>query len=60
MDKLAALIDNGTIDKLADALVGLVEWLANRLGDLASLGATIRERRCIRCYGDRDFIKGGG
>lgn len=58
MDKLAALIDNGTIDKLADALVGLVEWLANRLGDLASLGATIGKGVASAVTGIGNFIKG--
>lgn len=58
MDKLAALIDNGTIDKLADALVGLVEWLANRLGDLASLGATIGKGVASAVAGIGNFIKG--
>jgi hypothetical protein len=58
MDKLAALIENGTIDKLADALVGLVEWLANRLGDLASLGATIGKGVASAVAGIGNFIKG--
>lgn len=58
MDKLAALIDNGTIDKLADALVGLVEWLANRLGNLASLGATIGKGVASAVAGIGNFIKG--
>jgi hypothetical protein len=58
MDKLAALIDNGTIDKLADALVGLVEWLANRLGDLASLGATIGKGVASAVAGVGEFFSG--
>lgn len=58
MDKLATLIDNGTIDKLADALVGLVEWLANRLGDLASLGATIGKGVVSAVAGVSDFFSG--
>lgn len=58
MDKLVALIDNGTIDKLADALVGLVEWLANRLGDLASLGATIGKGVASAVAGVGEFFSG--
>ena len=58
MDKLAALIDNGTIDKLADALVGLVEWLANRLSDLASLGATIGKGVASAVAGVGEFFSG--
>lgn len=58
MDKLATLIDNGTIDKLADALVGLVEWLANRLGDLASLGATIGKGVASAVAGVGEFFSG--
>lgn len=58
MDKLVVLIDNGTIDKLADALVGLVEWLANRLGDLASLGATIGKGVVSAVAGVSDFFSG--
>lgn len=58
MDKLATLIDNGTIDKLADALVGLVEWLANRLGDLASLGATIGKGVASVVAGVGEFFSG--
>ena len=58
MDKLAALIDNGTIDKLADALVGLVEWLSNRLGDLASLGATIGKGVASAVAGVGEFFSG--
>ena len=58
MDKLAALIDNGTIDKLADALVGLVEWLANRLGDLASIGATIGKGVVSAVAGVSNFFSG--
>lgn len=58
MDKFAVLIDNGTIDTLADALVGLVEWLANRFGDLASLGATIGKGVASAVMGIGNFIKG--
>ena len=58
MDKLAVLIDNGTIDKLADALVGIVEWLANRLGDLASLGATIGKGVASAVAGVGEFFSG--
>lgn len=58
MDKLVALIDNGTIDTLADALVGLVEWLANRLGDLASLGATIGKGVASAVAGVGEFFSG--